>query len=93
MSFATFKSAPKALIESSQIGPGQIEMGHLAPSLFSTLRQLDLHTHSGVKSRQIEFKDLTGAIGKNGFIMYADDASKKFRVRVNNAGTLYTTEV
>lgn len=93
MGYSSFKESPKALITSDQIGPGQIELEHFAPSLFSEFRQISLHTHSGVKSRQIEMKDLTGAFGKNGFLLYANDGSKRFRVQLNNLGAWVITEV
>lgn len=94
MGYKTFMEKGKAPITSDQIGPGQIELGHLSPSLFAEFRQISLHTHSGVRSRQIEFKDLTGAIGKNGFIMYSSDATKRYRVTINSAtGAFVLTEI
>ena len=94
MGYSTFKSSPKALTTGDQIGDGQIELRHLAPSLFSELRQVSLHTHSGVKSRRVKYSDIDGYIGKDGFIMYSDTGAKKYRVRIDNAtGNLYTTEI
>lgn len=92
--YATFKEKGKAPITSEQIGPGQIEIQHLSPGLFAEFRQIQLHTHSGVKSRKVKWDDLDGFIGKNGFVMYSSDGTKKYRVTINSAtGAFVLTEI
>lgn len=94
MGYATFKEAPKDLIKSEDIGAGQIELRHLSGALFTEFRQLNLHSHTGVRSRRISLKYLTGAFSKTGFYMYSSDATKKYHVTINSAtGAFVLTEV
>ncbi len=94
MGYSTLKEAPKALIKAEDIGEGQIELSHLAASLFTEFRQINLHTHSGVKSRKISLSDLTGFFSINGFYMYSSDGTKKYHVTINSAtGAFVLTEV
>ncbi|MBI5357212.1 hypothetical protein HZB78_06410 [Candidatus Collierbacteria bacterium] len=94
MGYSTFKEASKTLIKSEDIGSGQIELSHLSPSLFVELRQVALHTHTGVRSRQVNLKDLTGAFTSKGFYMYSSDATKKYQVTINSGtGAFVLTQV
>lgn len=93
MGYATFASAGKELTRSEQIGPGQVELRHLSPALFSEIRQIALHNHTGVKSRKINLKNLTGAFGVNGFYIYSSDGTKRYKVTVNSGtGAFVLTE-
>lgn len=93
MGYATFSGSPKNLTKSEDIGNGQIELRHLAPSLFAEIKKVGLHNHSGVGSRKIQQDDLEGAYGKNGFILYSNDATKRYRIQIDNTGTLTATEL
>lgn len=84
MGYATFKSSPKDVIQSEQIGPGQIKLEHLDPALFAEIRKISLHEHSGAGSRKINLRNLEGSFGIAGFIMYSSDGTKKYRVTINS---------
>lgn len=84
MGFSTFKSSPKNLIQSLDIGPGQIQIQHLDPGLFSEIRGVALHSHSGTKSRRIKIQELDGYFPVSGFIMYSSDGTKKYQVTINS---------
>ena len=93
MGYAQFKESGKDLITSGDIGPGQIELQHLSASLFTELRQINLHTHSGVKSRRLNLKDFTGAFNRGGFYIYSSDATKRYKVTVDSGtGAFVLTE-
>lgn len=92
--YAQFKESPKSMITSDQIGPGQILLSHLSPSLYTELRQINLHNHSGVKSQRIQLSALAGAFNKQGFLMYSSDGTKKYQITINSAtGLLVVAEV
>jgi hypothetical protein len=93
MGYSTFSTAPKNLTKAEDIGNGQIELRHLAPSLFAEIQKVGLHNHTGVGSRKVRQDMLEGAYGKNGFILYSDDGTKRYRITINNSGTLQATEV
>lgn len=93
MGYATFSTSPKNLTKAEDVGNGQIELRHLAPSLFAEIQRIGLHNHSGTGSRRIKSQDLEGAFGKSGFIMYSDDGTKRFRITITSAGSLEATEV
>lgn len=93
MGYSSFANSPKNITKSEDIGSGQIELRHLAPSLFAEIQKIGLHNHSGVGSRKIKHQDLEGAYGKNGFILYSDDGTKRYRITINNSGTLIATEL
>ncbi len=93
MGYSGQKSNPKTLTSGEDIAPGAIDLQHLSPTLFSEIRQVNLHNHSGVKSRHIQLKDLSGAYGKDGFYMYSSDGTKRYKVTVNSAtGAFVLTE-
>jgi hypothetical protein len=93
MGYASFKESPKSVTKSEDIGPGQIELRHLSPSLYSELRNVNTHNHSGVKSQKIELKNLGGAWPKSGFYMFSNDGAKRYAITINNSGNLIATEV
>ena len=93
MGYGEFKESPKSLITSEQIGKGQIQLFHLAASLFAEIQKIGLHNHSGVGSRKIEISNLNGAFGKTGFVMYSNDGTKRYRITIDNTGTLQATEI
>jgi hypothetical protein len=93
MGYTTFSTIGSNLIKSEDIGPGQIELSHLSPSLFAELRNINNHTHSGSKSRQIQLNDLVGAFSKQGFYMWSSDATKRYWVTINSGtGAFVLTE-
>lgn len=93
MGYTAFANSPKNLTKSEDIGNGQIELRHLSPALFSEIQKVGLHNHSGVGSRKIKHDDLEGAYGKNGFIMYSDTGLKRYKIQINDSGTLTATEL
>ena len=93
MGYATFAQSGKALTKAEDIGNGQIDLRHLSPALFAELQKVGLHNHSGTGSRRIKTQDLEGPFGRTGFIMYSDDATKRYRITIDNTGTLQATEL
>jgi len=61
--------------------------------LFAEIQKVGLHNHTGTGSRRVRFDTLEGAYGKNGFIMYSNDGTKRYRIQINNSGTLTATEI
>lgn len=93
MGYAIFSGSGKELTKSEQIGAGQIELRHLSPALFAEIRQIQLHNHTGVKSRRINLKNLTGAFGVRGFYMYSSDGTKRYQITINSStGAFVLTE-
>ena len=93
MGYQTFSTGPKNLTKAEDIGPGQIELRHLAPSLFAEIQKIGLHNHSGTGSRKIKQDALEGSYGKNGFTLYSNDGTKRYRIQIDNTGTLTATEI
>lgn len=91
--YQTFANSPKALTKAEDIGNGQLDLRHLSPALFAEIQKVGLHNHSGTGSRKIQLRDLEGSFGKNGFILYSEDATKRYRITIDNTGTLQATEV
>lgn len=76
MGYSTFKGSPKNVIQSTDIGPGQIKQEHLDPGLYSEIKSIGLHNHSGTKSRRIKIQDLEGAFPSTGFYMYGTNGTR-----------------
>lgn len=94
MGYSTFKSAPKELTTSDSIGKGQIRLEHLDPGLFSEIRNIALHSHTGARSRRIRIENLEGYFNVNGFYMYSSDGTKKYHVTIDSSsGAFVLTEV
>ena len=93
MGYATLKDSAKRLTLGEDIGNGQIDLRHLSPSLFAEIQKIGLHNHSGVGSRKIKQDMLEGGYGKNGFIMYSEDATKRYKITIDNSGVLQATEI
>jgi hypothetical protein len=92
--YATFKSAPKNVTTSDQIGAGQVKLEHLDPALFAELQSIRSHAHTGAGSRRVRIQDLAGQFGTGGFYMYSSDATKKYRVTIDSGtGEFVLTEV
>lgn len=85
MGYSEFKSAPKSLTTSDQIGSGQIELRHLSPGLFQEIKKIGIHNHKGSGSRRVNMRDLEGDFGTGGFYMYSSDGTKRYRVTINSA--------
>lgn len=90
MGYATFKSASKNITTGDQIGPGQVTLSHLDPALYQEIRSVQLHNHSGAKSRRVNLKDVEGAFGTGGFYMY-NTAGVRYHVTIDGAGALAIT--
>lgn len=94
MGYSSFKSSPKSVIQSSDIGDGQIQARHLDPGLFTEIKNIGLHNHSGTKSRRIQTKDLEGPFPAGGFYMYSSDSTKRYRITIDSGtGAFVLTEV
>ena len=93
MGYQTFANSPKNLTKAEDIGNGQIELRHLSPSLFAEIQKIGLHNHTGVGSRKVRQDMLEGSYGQNGFIMYSEDGTKRYRIKIGNDGVLTSTEV
>jgi hypothetical protein len=94
MSYKKFAFSPKAMTEGGNIGYGEVDFSHLSPPLFMAIRNIELHSHSGVGSRRINLKDLYGYFGSAGFLMYSSDGTKKYQVTINSGtGAFVLTEV
>jgi hypothetical protein len=91
--YQTFSTKPKSLTKAEDVGPGQIGLSHLDPALFAQMQRVGLHNHSGTGSRRVKLQDLEGEWGKNGFLMYSLDGTKRYRIRIGNDGVLTSTEV
>lgn len=74
---------------SEQIGPGQVKLEHLDPALFSEIRNIALHGHTGTKSRKINIQDLQGYFGTSGFYMY-DTAGARYHVTISGGAFVLT---
>jgi hypothetical protein len=83
--YSSFKSSPKELVTTEGIGAGQIKLEHLDPALYQEIRAVQLHNHSGAKSRRLDLKNLEGAFGISGFLMYSSDGTKRYRVTINSS--------
>ena len=91
--YAEFKGSGKKPVTGADIGPGQIELSHLAPSLFSEIQKIGSHNHSGVNSRQIPLENLGGAFPRRGFVAWSSDGTKRYIVTINSAsGAFVLTE-
>ena len=89
MGYAEFKGSPKSLITSDQIGRGQVKLEHLDPGLFSEIRGVALHSHTGSKSRRVKLKDLEGPFGISGFWMY-DVNGNRYHVTISGGAFVLT---
>jgi len=93
MGYAEFKSSPKAPITSEQIGRGQVKLEHLAPDLYTEIRKIALHSHTGGGSRKVNIRNLEGSFGIGGFYMYSSDGTKRYKVTIDSAtGAFVLTE-
>ena len=93
MDYKKFAFRPKDAIEGSSIGEGEVGFSHLDPALFAEIRQIQLHSHTGTGSTRLKLQNMDGYFPRTGFILYADDGSKKYQITITNAGLLQATEV
>jgi hypothetical protein len=80
----------KSLITGDQIAPGAINLSHLSQALFAEFRQISLHNHSGVKTRQIDCADLTGSFNKTGIPVRSPNGHI-WHIVVDNSGVVTAT--
>lgn len=92
MGYFTFATAQKSLTKAEDIGDGQVELRHLSPTLFTELRKVSLHSHSGQGSRRINMRDLEGAFSSDGLRMYSSDG-KLWKATINTSGAWVITEI
>ena len=92
--YKKFAFTAKEVAQGSGIGEGEIDFGHLAPSLFAEIRNIQLHSHTGVGSTRVKIQDLDGYFAKAGFIMYSSDGTKKYQVTIDSGtGAFVLTEI
>lgn len=89
MGYATHKSDAKSPVTGEQIAKGSIELHHLAPSLFTEIQKLGLHSHTGAGSRKVKMTDLQGAFGSGGFYMY-DVSGARYKVTISGGAFVLT---
>ena len=70
MGYATFKGSQKSPVTSDQIGDSQVQLHHLAPELYTEIRKLSLHSHTGQGSKRVNIRNLEGSFGNAGFLIY-----------------------
>ena len=92
MSYQTFAHTGKTLVKSEDIGPGQIQLSHLSPALFSEIRMIQLHNHSGVGSVRLNLSGTEGFFPLTGYKMIAANGNK-YQVTISNTGVLTTTQI
>jgi len=93
-SYQKFAFTHKEKTTGGQIGHGEVSFSHLAPSLFVAIRNIELHSHSGVGSRRINLKDLIGNFTKRGFVIYSSDGTKKYQATISSVtGDWVLTEI
>lgn len=93
MDYKKFAYRPKDAVEGSSIGEGEVDFGHLAPALFSEIRNIQLHQHTGTGSTRLKLQNMDGYFRRDGFVMYSTDGTKKFAITINNSGVLAATEI
>lgn len=93
MDYKKFAFRPKDAVEGGSIGEGEVDFGHLAPALFSEIRNIQLHQHTGTGSTRLKLQNMDGYFRRDGFVMYSNDGTKKFAITINNAGVLAATEI
>ncbi len=92
MGYQTFAHAGKQLTKAEDIGPGQVELRHLSPALFTEIRFIQLHTHSGVGSVRLNLANAEGIFPLDGFKMVSSNA-KKWKITMSDAGAFVITEI
>lgn len=92
MGYQTFAHTGKELIKSEDIGDGQINIQHLSPALYSELRMIQLHNHSGVGSTKMDLNNTEGYFPLTGFKMISSDG-KRWLVVMSTSGTFTITQI
>ena len=88
--FDSFVRPGKEQLTGGSIAPGAIDLRHLSPSLFSEIRQIQLHTHSGVKSRKVICADLDGSFAQTGIPIRSPNGTV-WHIKVDNSGVVTAT--
>jgi len=91
--FKKFAFRPKDQIDSGSLGEGEVDFQHLAPALFSEIRNIQLHQHTGTGSSRLKLQNIDGYFPRAGFCMYSDSGAKRFAITINDAGVLAATEI
>lgn len=92
--YKKFAFVPKNVTDGASIGNGEIGFNHLDPALFSEIRNIQLHKHTGTGSTKVKIQDLEGYFPRGGFIMYSSDGTKKYLVTINSGtGAFVLTQV
>lgn len=82
----------KEQVSGNDIANGAISLRHLSAELFSELKKIALHPHTGVNSVKIKLQDLDGSFTRDGFLMRSPNGSL-WRIQVDNSGALAATAV
>ena len=84
---------PKDQIDGSSLAEGEVDFNHLAPALFAEIRNIQLHSHTGIGSTRLKLQNIDGYFPRSGFVLYSDSGQKKFSITINDAGVLSATEI
>jgi len=91
--YKKFAYRPKDAIEGGSIGEGEVDFQHLTPALYSEIRNIQLHAHTGTGSTRLKLQNVDGYFPRAGFVMYSDDGTKKYAITITNAGIIEATEI
>lgn len=91
--YKKFAYRPKDAVEGGSIGEGEVDFGHLTPALFSEIRNIQLHQHTGTGSTRLKLQNMDGYFPRSGFVLYSDSGAKRFAITINDAGVLAATEI
>lgn len=91
--YKKFAYRPKDAIEGGSIGEGEVDFSHLTPALYSEIRNIQLHAHTGTGSTRLKLQNMDGYFPRTGFVLYSDSGLKKYAITINDSGILAATEI
>jgi len=84
---------PKDQMDGGSLGEGEVDFSHLSPALFSEIRNIQLHQHTGTGSTRLKLQNIDGYFPRSGFILYSNTGAKKYAITITDAGILEATEI
>lgn len=91
--YKKFAFTPKDQIDGGSLGQGEVDFEHLAPALFSEIRNIQLHQHTGTGSTQLKLQNMIGYFPREGFVLYSDSGLKKYAITIDDSGIIAATEI
>jgi hypothetical protein len=91
--YKKFAFKPKDQIDGGSLGEGEVDFEHLSAPLFSEIRNIQLHTHTGTGSARLQLQNIDGYFSRDGFVIYSTSGLKKYQITINDSGVLGATEV